>query len=40
MKKRQIRELNKLGKRGIRGHKPGKIKVFNVSQEKRNQWSK
>ena len=38
MKKRQIRELNKYGKKRINGHKPSKTKVFNVSQDKRNRW--
>jgi len=39
MPKKQVRELNKLAKRGIRGHKPSGVKIFNVSQEKRRRWS-
>lgn len=39
MPKKQIKALNKLAKRGIRGHKPSAIKVYNVSQEKRRRWS-
>lgn len=40
MPKQQIRALNKLGKRRIRGHKVSAVKIFNVSQEKRRRWTK